>query len=48
MAQTKRIVITGLGIVSPIGSGKEAFWQGLKEGKCGIASITNFDASDSL
>lgn len=46
MAQNKRIVITGLGIVSPIGSGKEEFWHGLKEGKCGIDYITNSDADE--
>jgi len=37
--------VTGLGVVSPIGSGKEAFWQSLIAGRCGIAPITNFDVS---
>lgn len=41
-----RVVITGLGAVTPIGIGVEEFWNGIKEGKCGIDSITRFDASD--
>jgi 3-oxoacyl-[acyl-carrier-protein] synthase II len=41
----KRVVITGLGVVSPIGNGKEAFWQSLCAGKSGVSKITSFDAS---
>jgi len=41
-----RVVITGLGVVSPIGVGLDAFWQGLKEGRNGISRITHFDPSD--
>lgn len=41
----ERIVITGIGVVSPIGIGKEAFWQGLKEGRSGIKPVTLFDTS---
>lgn len=41
----KRIVITGIGVLSPIGTGKDAFWQSLKEGKSGIKPITLFDVS---
>ena len=41
----RRVVVTGMGIVSPIGIGKEAFWQSLIEGKSGIDRITRFDAS---
>ncbi len=40
-----RIVITGIGVVSPIGIGKEAFWHGLKEGRNGIKPVTLFDTS---
>jgi len=40
----KRIVITGLGAVTPLGCGIEAFWKGLVEGKCGIRPISFFDA----
>ena len=42
----RRIVITGLGIVSPIGIGKESFTESLKNGKSGIDRITRFDTSD--
>ncbi|MCI6157987.1 MAG: beta-ketoacyl-ACP synthase II [Selenomonadaceae bacterium] len=42
----KRIVITGLGAISPIGIGKEAFWEGLMEGRNGIGKITRFDATE--
>jgi 3-oxoacyl-[acyl-carrier-protein] synthase II len=42
----ERVVITGVGIVSPVGIGKEAFWQALKEGKSGIARITAFDPTE--
>lgn len=41
----KRVVITGLGIVSPAGIGKQAFWDGLMEGKSGIEPISLFDVS---
>jgi len=41
-----RVVITGIGVVSPIGSGREAFWQALLAGRSGLGPITLFDASD--
>ena len=41
----KRVVVTGVGVVSPIGIGKEAFWQALISGKSGIGMVTHFDAS---
>lgn len=41
----KRIVITGIGVISPIGIGKEQYWEGLREGKSGIKPITLFDTS---
>ena len=41
-----RVVITGLGVVSPIGVELDAFWKGLKEGRNGISRITHFDPSD--
>ncbi|SEO56809.1 3-oxoacyl-[acyl-carrier-protein] synthase II [Propionispora vibrioides] len=42
----RRVVITGLGAISPIGVGKDDFWQALMEGKCGIGRITRFDPSE--
>ena len=45
MNDNQRIVITGIGVVSPIGIGKEAFWEGLKEGRSGIKPVTLFDTS---
>ena len=39
----KRVVITGMGIISPIGTGVEQFYTSLKEGKCGIDMVTRFD-----
>ncbi|EOQ35271.1 3-oxoacyl-[acyl-carrier-protein] synthase II [Butyricicoccus pullicaecorum DSM 23266] len=43
--QTK-LVITGMGAVTPIGVGVPAYWQALTAGQCGIGRITRFDASD--
>lgn len=43
----RRVVVTGLGAVTPIGNTVESFWQGLMEGKNGISYITRFDTSDS-
>ena len=42
----KRVVITGLGVVSPVGIGKDSFWDALLAGKNGIGPITHFDASE--
>ena len=42
----KRVVITGLGAVTPIGNDVESFWTSLKAGKCGIGPITHFDTRD--
>ncbi len=41
-----RVVITGLGAVTPIGMGVQEFWQGLKEGRNGVTRVTHFDASE--
>ncbi|MBR2216175.1 MAG: beta-ketoacyl-ACP synthase II [Selenomonadaceae bacterium] len=43
---SKRVVITGLGAITPIGIGKEAFWEALKAGKNGIGRITHFDPTE--
>lgn len=44
----KRVVITGFGIVSPIGIGKAAYWDALKNGRSGANRITHFDPSQHL
>jgi 3-oxoacyl-[acyl-carrier-protein] synthase II len=41
----RRVVVTGLGCVSPVGNTVEASWAALLAGKSGIAKITHFDAS---
>lgn len=38
----KRVVVTGMGAVTPLGSSVESFWNSIKEGKCGIGEITAF------
>lgn len=43
---SRRVVVTGLGAVTPIGNNVEEFWQGLKEKKVGIGPITYFDTTD--
>lgn len=41
-----RVVITGMGVISPIGNNVNDFWEGLRSGKNGIGPITRFDTSD--
>lgn len=42
----KKLVITGMGAITPIGNNVDTYWQGLVEGKSGIDYITKFDTSD--
>lgn len=42
----RRVVITGIGAVTPVGIGKDAFWNALIEGKSGVGPITRFDVSE--
>lgn len=42
----KRVVITGMGAVTPIGNDVKSFWDSLKAGRCGIGPITKFDAAE--
>lgn len=42
-ASSKRIVVTGIGAVTPLGIGKDAYWQALTAGVCGVGNITLFD-----
>jgi len=39
----RRVVVTGLGVVSPVGIGAESFWDALTQGKSGVGPITRFD-----
>ena len=43
---SNRVVITGVGAITPIGTGKDEFWKGLMEGRNGIDKISRFDASE--
>ena len=40
-----RVVVTGMGVISPVGNDIDTFWDSLKSGKCGIDKIQRFDAS---
>ena len=44
--ETERVVVTGLGVVSPLGCGVDANWRALLAGRSGVGPITAFDASD--
>lgn len=43
----RRVVITGMGLVTPVGNNINEFWENIKNGKHGIGKITHFDTSDS-
>jgi 3-oxoacyl-[acyl-carrier-protein] synthase II len=43
---SRRVVVTGIGLLSPIGIGTEANWQGLRAGRSGVTRITHFDATN--
>lgn len=42
----RRVVITGMGAITPLGNDSESFWDGVKSGKCGIDRITAFDTAE--
>ncbi len=42
----RKVVVTGMGVVSPLGNSLDETWRGIKEGKSGIANITGFDCTD--
>ena len=43
--QERRVVVTGLGVISPVGNDIKTFWQALKEGKSGVSALTKFDTT---
>lgn len=43
---SRRVVVTGMGAITPIGLSVDEFWSGVKEGKTGFGTITKFDASE--
>lgn len=43
---SRRVVVTGLGVISPVGNTVDAFWNSLKEGVCGINTTTAFDITE--
>src|SRR5262245_26504209 len=45
MNDKRRLVVTGIGVVSPLGVGKKTFWKALLEGQCGTKRISSFDVS---
>src|SRR5215471_3676014 len=45
MSSSRRTVLTGVGILNPLGLGTAAFWEALRAGKSGIKPIQAFDAS---
>ena len=45
--QPRRVVITGMGCITPIGIGRDAFWHGLIKGESGVRLIETFDVSNS-
>src|SRR3954451_9279506 len=45
MTNRRRVVVTGIGLVSSLGIGTEANWAGIKAGRSGIGTITKFDAT---
>ena len=47
LERLRRVVITGMGCVTPIGIGRVAFWRALIEGKSGVRRITSFDTESS-
>lgn len=46
MGKNRRVVVTGMGAITPIGNSVEEFWNGIKEGKTGFCPITYFDTAD--
>ena len=45
-SQRQRVVVTGIGVVSPLGQGVDNFWQNITSGQCGIDSISSSKAAN--
>ena len=45
MTQQRRVVITGMGAITPLGTGLDNYWQGLLAGRSGVSAVTHFDCS---
>ncbi len=43
--ESERVVVTGMGVITPVGTGLESFWQGITSGKSAVGPVTQFDAS---
>jgi len=41
----RRVVVTGIGLMTALGTSRESVWDGLVAGRCGIGDVTLFDAS---
>lgn len=46
MNLVNRVVITGMGVISPIGNNLNSFWNGIKEGRCGVDFISSFNTDN--
>jgi 3-oxoacyl-[acyl-carrier-protein] synthase II len=46
VTERRRVVVTGIGPVAPVGIGRDAFWDALVAGRSGIREVTRFDASE--
>ena len=42
----RRVVVTGMGVISPVGNDLESFWNNLTKGKNGVGMITRFDTTE--
>ena len=42
----RRVAVTGLGLVTPVGTGRDCFWRSIIEGRSGVAEVRSFDTSD--
>ncbi len=46
MADGRRVVVTGLGLITPLGIGVEQFWESIRAGRSGVKAVTAFDATE--